>query len=166
MIDFDRNAKLIRPLHRIAFSLILLGQATASLAQAPIIQPGAPGAPVRELSAEEAIRVANTSYSPDDVKFMQDMIPHHHQALEMAALVADRTNRPELLDVAGASTPRSRTRSRSCSSGCASADSPCRTRRHAAMHTHHTMAGMATPEQMAELAASRPARTSTGCSSP
>ena len=29
---------------------------------------------------------------------------HHHQALEMAELVADRTNRPELIDVAGLPT--------------------------------------------------------------
>ena len=32
---------------------------------------------------------------------MKDMIPHHHQALEMAELAADRTNRQELIDVAG-----------------------------------------------------------------
>ena len=125
------------------------------MAQTPIIQPGAPGAPVRELSAEEAIRVANTSFSPDDVKFMQDMIPHHHQALEMAALVADRTNRPELLDVAGRINASQqdeiafmqqwlRERGQRVPDPTA----------HSEMHTHHAMAGMATPEQMAELAAS------------
>ena len=57
----------------------------------PIIQPGAPGEPARELSADEALAVAKTNYSPDDVRFMHDMIPHHHQALEMSALVADRS---------------------------------------------------------------------------
>jgi len=36
------------------------------LAQAPIFQPGAPGAPARELSADEAIQIADTSYSPAD----------------------------------------------------------------------------------------------------
>ncbi len=75
--------------------------ATVGVAQVPIIQPGAPGAVARELSADEAIEIAGTSYSPADVQFMQDRIPHHHRALEMAALVADRTNRPELIDVAG-----------------------------------------------------------------
>ncbi len=75
--------------------------ATVGVAQVPIIQPGAPGAVARELSADEAIEIAGTSYSPADVQFMQDRIPHDHQALEMAALVADRTNRPELIDVAG-----------------------------------------------------------------
>ena len=71
------------------------------LAQVPIIQPGAPGETARELSAEEAIEIAKNSYSPDDVLFMQDMIPHHNQAVQMAALVADRTNNPELIDIAG-----------------------------------------------------------------
>ncbi|MGB5575988.1 MAG: DUF305 domain-containing protein, partial [Woeseiaceae bacterium] len=77
---------------------ILFGHSSIVLAQAPIIQPGAPGSPSSELSAEEAIKIANTSYSPADAQFMRDMIPHHHQALQMAALVADRTNRPELID--------------------------------------------------------------------
>ena len=148
-------SSLTRPLRCATIGLILLSQAAAGMAQAPIIQPGAPGSPARELSAEEAVRVANTSFSPDDVRFMQDMIPHHHQALEMAALVADRTNRPELLDVAGRIKASQqdeiafmqqwlRERGQHVPDPTA----------HAAMHTHHTMAGMATPEQMAELAAS------------
>mgnify|MGYP003343757296 FL=1 len=70
-------------------------------ADVPIINPGAPGQPVRTLSAEEATQLAHTGYSRDDVRFIQDMIPHHGQALEMAALVADRTNRSELIDIAG-----------------------------------------------------------------
>jgi len=74
-------------------SLTAAGLALVSpcLAQAPIIHPGAPGEPARELTAEEAIEIADTSYSPADARFMQDMIPHHHQAAEMAELVADRT---------------------------------------------------------------------------
>ena len=75
--------------------------AVVGTAQTPIIQPGAPGDPAQELSADQAIEIAESRYSPDDVRFVHDMIPHHHQALEMAALVADRTNRKELIDVAG-----------------------------------------------------------------
>jgi len=77
-------------------SVIVLTHATAMAQDAPIIQPGAPGESARELTAEEAVEIANTSYSPADALFMQDMIPHHNQAVQMAALVADRTNRPEL----------------------------------------------------------------------
>ena len=146
---------LIR-VHWYAFlGAILFGHSSIALAQAPIIQPGPPGSPSSELSAEEAIKIANTSYSPADAQFMRDMIPHHHQALQMAALVADRTNRPELIDVAGRINASQgdeigfmqqwlRERGERVPDPTA----------HEAMHTHHTMAGMATPEQMAELAAS------------
>ena len=53
------------------------------------------------LTVEEASQIAKTSHSPDDLKFMRDMIPHHNQAVQMAALVPERTNRPELIDLAG-----------------------------------------------------------------
>ena len=92
---------LSRPYLRACFAAILLAQVTTAMSQAPIIQPGAPGDSVRELSAEEAVEIADSGHSPADAQFMQDMIPHHHQAIEMAELVADRTNRPELIDVAG-----------------------------------------------------------------
>ena len=75
--------------------------ATATASAAPIVQPGAPGASGRILSAEEAVQITDTSYSPADVSFMQMMIPHHQQALEMADLVEGRTNRPELVEIAG-----------------------------------------------------------------
>ena len=68
--------------------LVLSGFANTGYAQAPIIHPGAPGEPARELKADEAIKIANAGFSPADSQFMQDMIPHHYQAVQMAALVA------------------------------------------------------------------------------
>jgi uncharacterized protein (DUF305 family) len=150
---------LIRQLGSGCLGAFLVGLAAAGvapcLAQAPIVQPGAPGEPVRELSPDEAIEIANTSYSPADVRFMQDMIPHHHQAVEMAALVADRTNRPELIDVAGRidASQKDEIEFMQRWLGDRGERVPDPTAHHA-MHTSHTMAGMATPEQMAELAAS------------
>ncbi len=84
---------------------------------------------------------------------MQDMIPHHNQAVQMAELVGDRTNRPELVDLAGRidvsqldeiDFMQQWLRERG-------EDVPDPTA-HEAMHTTHKMAGMASPEQMAELA--------------
>ena len=123
-------------------------------ADSPIVQPGAPGEPVRELTADEAIEIANTSYSPADARFMQDMIPHHHQALEMAALVADRTNRQELIDVAGRIDASQNDEIDFMQQWLrARGEHVPEPSAHDAMHTSHKMAGMATPEQMAELAA-------------
>ena len=137
-----------------ACAALSLFSVAALASSSPIIQPGAPGQPPRELTPAEAVAIASTSYSPDDVRFMQDMIPHHHQALEMAALVAERTNNPELIDVAGRIEASQgdeiafmqgwlRERGERVPDPAA----------HHAMHTHHHMAGMATPAQMAELAA-------------
>ena len=146
---------LFRLLSRVCVGVMLLGPASIGMAQdVPIIQPGAPGDAARELSAEEAIEIAETSYSPDDIKFMQDMIPHHNQAIQMAELVGDRTNRSELNDVAGRINASQedeinfmqqwlRERGESAPDPTA----------HDAMHTSHKMAGMASPEQMAELGA-------------
>ncbi len=147
---------LIR-LFRCAFlGVMLLCPATLSVAQVSIIQPGAPGEPAQELSADEAIKIAKTSYSPDDARFMQDMIPHHHQAVEMAALVADRTNRPELIDVAGridaSQADEIEFMQRWLRERGERVPNPTE---HDAMHTTHKMAGMASPEQMAKLAASK-----------
>jgi uncharacterized protein (DUF305 family) len=72
------------------FVLLLASQAYA---QVPIIQPGAPGQPSRQLSVEEASDLASLTFSEGDVKFMQGMISHHAQALLMSELVDGRTNR-------------------------------------------------------------------------
>ena len=78
----------------VAFAVVaaLLSFAAAvAQAQAPIVQPGAPGEPSREITAAEASDLAGIRFTEADVRFMQGMIPHHAQALEMTALVADRT---------------------------------------------------------------------------
>ncbi|MEM9293329.1 MAG: DUF305 domain-containing protein [Acidobacteriota bacterium] len=143
---------------RATLSTLLLALAGSLLAptlyaQPPIIQPGAPGAAGQELTAEEAVQIADTSYSPADVVFLQDMIPHHHQALEMAALVAERTNRPELIDVAGRINASQGDEIDFMQSWLRDRGEPVPDpTAHHAMHTAHTMAGMATPEQMAQLA--------------
>ena len=81
--------------------MVVLALPAVAGEEPPIIQPGAPGEPSKELSAEQALELADSSYAPVDVRFMTDMIPHHHQAIEMSALVAERTNRPDIGDLSG-----------------------------------------------------------------
>ena len=146
---------LTQVLRRTFLGAILLVPANICLAQAPIIQPGPPGEAPGELSAEEAIAIADSSYSPADAQFMQDMIPHHHQALEMAALVAERTNTQELIDVAGRINASQGDEIEFMQRWLVErGEQVPEPTAHDAMHTTHKMAGMATPEQMAELAAS------------
>ena len=67
---------------------------------APIILPGAPGEESKNLDADDATNIANTSYIEADVKFLQGMIVHHEQAILMSSMVGKRTNNPTIVDLA------------------------------------------------------------------
>jgi uncharacterized protein (DUF305 family) len=131
-------------------SLSLTWIVPALATSSPIIQPGAPGETPRELSAEQAVEIANTSYTPGDAQFMRDMIPHHQQALEMSQLAPNRTNSPEILEIAGRIEAAQRDEVAFMTQWLTSRGEPLR--RSEDHHEHHTMRGMATPEQMENLA--------------
>jgi len=65
-------------------------------ARPQIIQPGAPGESSRVIAAEAASDVSKVQFTAADAKFMQGMISHHAQAVEMTALLATRTARDEM----------------------------------------------------------------------
>ena len=65
-----------------------------------IVQPGIPGAASKIIDAETAIDIADTSYTRDDIIFLQQMIPHHEQAILLSSLVPDRTNSEKIIDLA------------------------------------------------------------------
>ncbi|MGV8951426.1 MAG: DUF305 domain-containing protein [Cypionkella sp.] len=60
----------------------------------PIFNPGAPGAPSRVVSPSEAVALSRTTFTPGDVQFMQHMIVHHGQAVEMVGLLRDKGSHP------------------------------------------------------------------------
>ena len=81
--------------HGIGFLLLALaacGGGDASEGEVRTVQPGAPGEATRVLTVEEAASLDHVTHTPADVRFMQGMIPHHAQALEMAALIPERTD--------------------------------------------------------------------------
>lgn len=61
---------------------------------AVIVQPGAPGQATKVLPA--STRAVLPQKSAKDVEFMQGMIMHHAQAVEMVALIESRTNRKDV----------------------------------------------------------------------
>jgi uncharacterized protein (DUF305 family) len=83
--------------HPIAFVLLTAAagascrSATRVAANPPIVQPGAPGQPSRVIGAAQASDLSQVQYTGADIKFMQGMIGHHAQAVEMVALVPSRT---------------------------------------------------------------------------
>ena len=120
-----------------------------------IVQPGAPGQESRIVNAEQARDVSKVQFTPADVKFMQFMIHHHAQAIDMVKLLETRTQSEDMkrfalriqlsqddeikmmrrwLEVRGQEVPGE--------------------------HAHHLpgaplMPGMLTPEEMSRLAAAK-----------
>src|ERR1700755_1941722 len=62
---------------------------------APIVQPGAPAQPSKVISAATAAMQWRAP-ADADVKFMQGMIMHHSQAVEMTELLRTRSHDPEV----------------------------------------------------------------------
>lgn len=67
---------------------------------APIVQPGAPGEPVRDVSPAGAATLPQPGYTEADVRFMQGMIGHHAQAIEMTGLLRTRTTSEDMRKLA------------------------------------------------------------------
>jgi uncharacterized protein (DUF305 family) len=81
--------------------LMLFLVAAAAFAQqdsAPIVQPGAPGQSNKTLSAATAGTPARAP-AEADISFMQGMIMHHSQAVEMTDLMRTRSHNKALLSL-------------------------------------------------------------------
>jgi len=120
-----------------------------------LIQPGAPGQDGRTMSVADSTDLSKVQFTPADVKFMQGMIGHHQQAIEMAALLPTRTSRDDMKLLAKRIEVSQLDEIEMMqvwlkSRGQALPDP----------HAHHQhgatlMAGMLTPEQMAQLTAAK-----------
>ena len=77
------------------FVCLLAPSVFAQQSQQPVIvQPGAPGQPTRTLPP--STRAKLPPLAPADVQFMQHMIMHHAQAVEMTALIQSHTENKDL----------------------------------------------------------------------
>jgi len=127
-----------------------------------VVQPGAPGQPTKTLPASTRAKLPPLARA--DIEFMQGMIMHHAQAIEMTALIPSHTENKELRSL-GARISRSQddeilfmkrwlvARGESLSlptpdgmPGMSHSDSP-----HHAMDSMPLMPGMLTEEQMTAL---------------
>jgi uncharacterized protein (DUF305 family) len=62
----------------------------------PIVQPGAPGQSSQVVPASQANDLSKVQATDADVRFMQGMIHHHAQALDMVALLEKNTNSDDM----------------------------------------------------------------------
>jgi uncharacterized protein (DUF305 family) len=73
-------------------------QGSSTAGSAPIVQPGAPGQSSKTLSAA-TIRIPRRPPAAADISFMQGMIVHHSQAVEMTALLSTHSHNKDLLEL-------------------------------------------------------------------
>lgn len=128
----------------------------ASPAPPVVVQPGAPGEATKTLPS--TTRATLPPHSPADVRFMQGMIVHHAQAVDMTALIDSHTKNEELRSL-GARISRSQSdeidfmkRWLQTRGEPISATMPGM---HGMDHHHLLMPGMLTKEQMDALKKAR-----------
>lgn len=143
---------------RAGLAALLLSASSLAFAQGvPIVKPGAPGQASSTLSADQATKLAQASYTPADVSFMQHMIVHHQQAVDMAVLVKERTNTEELKTIAGRIESSQADEITFMQTWLKDRGEPLedpKMKGHAE-HMHHMMKGMASPADMKALAAAK-----------
>jgi len=77
----------------LAAAFVAVACRTAVPVSAPIVQPAAPGGATRVIGVAQATDLSAVRFTAADAEFMQGMIGHHAQAVEMVALIPDRTER-------------------------------------------------------------------------
>ena len=119
---------------------------------APLIQPGAPGQPSQAIDAARAVDLSKVRFTSADVEFMQGMIGHHAQAVEMTDLLQTRTERPEMKTLAHRIELSQVDEIRMMQDWLTSRGQFA-PEQHAHHGEHVMMPGMLMPEQMQQLAA-------------
>jgi uncharacterized protein (DUF305 family) len=117
------------------------------------VQPGAPGEDGRELSGDDAAGVEAPEHTAADTAFMQNMVVHHTQALDMAALVDERTDSEDLPLLAERITVSQESEISLIERWLTDRDEAVPQATDTAGHAG--MPGMATPDQLAQLDAAR-----------
>jgi uncharacterized protein (DUF305 family) len=125
-----------------------------------IVQPGAPGKPSKKLPPSTTAKLPPSS--PKDVEFMQGMIMHHAQAIEMTALIPSHTENKDLqslgVRISSSQTDEIKfmkrwltTRGEPVSTAMPDMKNPDVKNEDMAHHAMPLMPGMLTPEQMEAL---------------
>ena len=137
---------------KLCLAIVLLANLSNPINSAPvIIQPGLPGEASKIIDADIAIKIADTSHTHDDVMFMQQMIPHHKQAIVLSNLAPERTNSAVILELAKKIETSQKDEIVFMQSWLEDRDE---NHKHSMTNSHMQMMGMATPDQINELSKS------------
>lgn len=144
----------------VALAVLSLGACGAdqeppvALSTAPVVVPGRPGEAARTIGAREAATAVPTpTANAADVKYAQNMIAHHRQALEMAILASSHAGSERVKSLASRIRDSQLPEIQVMSLWLA--QQGLRPPDHHVSHPDMSaMPGMATPEQLKALAAS------------
>ena len=131
---------------------------TATSPTAPVLQPGSPGEPNTSLSGSAALPSAKGKVLEADVRFMQDMIVHHAQAIVMVSLVQDRLGDGQVKALAARISDEQRPEIDAMAKWLEANDQTVPPQAAnpeyaaGAAHDHDDMPGMASQAQLAKLA--------------
>ncbi|WP_442818658.1 DUF305 domain-containing protein [Streptomyces sp. NBC_01320] len=115
-----------------------------------VVAPGKPGEPAQTLSVEEAAKAAGTD-TPNsaDFRYVQMMIQHHAQALELTALVPSRSSSASVKRIAERISAAQKPEIGAMEGWLTHNGGE----KHAGGHDHAGMPGMATETQLKQLRA-------------
>jgi uncharacterized protein (DUF305 family) len=117
----------------------------------PIVQPGAPGQASHVISAAAATDLSKVEYTGADIKFMQGMIGHHAQALEMVELLKTRSASDDMKKLALRIELSQDDEIKMMQHWLEARGQPAPNRMAMHMHGAMLMPGMLTPDEMQRL---------------
>ncbi len=100
MIRFDRRTRHILLTALLAASIGACRTVQGPSGAPPIVRPGAPGQASQVVAPGQASDLSKVQATAADVTFMQGMIHHHAQALDMVALLKTRTGSDDMQKLA------------------------------------------------------------------
>lgn len=137
-----------------ALAAVACGHAAVAQSSPPIVRPGAPGEPSRVIDSDRAAKLPHPTFTAADVRFMQGMISHHAQAIEMVELLKSRTDSDDMKKLAQRIELSQNDEMKMMREWLQARGQPV-----PGEHAHHDpamrMPGMLTPEEMAQLAAAK-----------
>ncbi|MER8047952.1 DUF305 domain-containing protein [Streptomyces sp. NPDC094032] len=117
-----------------------------------VVAPGKPGEPARKVTPEEAARLMpDERPNGADFSYVQMMIEHHRQAITMTALVPQRAGSAKVKKVAERIAAAQAPEIGAMEGWLKNNGGP----RPQSGHDHHSMPGMATEAQLAQLRAAK-----------
>jgi uncharacterized protein (DUF305 family) len=79
-----------------AVTALLMTSCHTTTQSAKIVQPGAPGTDSHVIPRDKAVDLSQVQATKADIEFMQGMIHHHLQAIDMTSLLAQNTNSEDM----------------------------------------------------------------------